>query len=129
MAKAVGSLAKHLAKQKLAAGQFVVQSGCLSVGLGQQGISACIAAIASLSIRTSPAFTGATKAANIVAVMNSPKTNTCVRSRNFIAPILTYRQISQKGEKCGCLTGGKQNRCFVTSPLASSIRRRMSSGR
>lgn len=113
----MGSLAKLLARQKLKAGQFVVQSGRLSVGLGQHGISGDMAAIISLSMRAKPAFAGATKATNIVAATNSPRTNTFVRSRNLMTPVLTYRRISQKGENCGCLTGSKQNRRFVISPL------------
>jgi hypothetical protein len=113
VADAVGTLAKHFAKQKLTAGQFVVQSGCLSFGLGQHGISADISAIVSLSIRAYPAFAGATRAANIVAVTNSPKIKTCVRSRNFMTSFLPWRRTSQKSEDCDFLPEADSNRSFV----------------
>lgn len=39
MAKTAGALAKHFARQKLTAGQFVVQSGCLSIYFGDSTAS------------------------------------------------------------------------------------------
>ena len=79
----VGSLAKHLAKQKLNAGQLVAQSLALPWSGGQHGIAPSIGiAISTASVRPKLADAGLTKAARIVAVTNRARTKQCARSRS-----------------------------------------------